>query len=1174
MVEQSLELAIGVQLPIVPAREMLVPSEYVYNAFRTCNITSLEACSPLDLLPILPSLVRLALSPPLDKSDFWYRQFKRFIPLITSHPAANIISSLSSIDFSALEEDTHKSVALVRKLSSVEPTPAPLPPSILVGSVRESMLLDFERSGVERKMRLLTAELIRLLYQADSYIGDKYTPSELLMVNPYLPLISQLLVQLTHQLPALLQLPELCEALIKVECGAELVCCVAANNPNAFDSILYSLLSHDESQEDQLQFNPLRMKTLCLLCSMSPPHFSAVRMRCVSLKRHLTVALILSLEEARLSDTLSLTEETTETGEGVIELPSFSLDSLLSAPAYSDPVLDFLSSILLNGSDENSWVTLYLKQALRKNVPSRVFSSVKQHIINRLIGEIPGLQMGGKEGVSFRSPPTEPADTESPETGGHEAMQMESSASRVCVLSLSSSQLMLAASVLRLFCILRRLCPFPPHHLEARAILSLIVAPSLCTSHSGIEFLRVALGALLLCPVFYSGDKEELVLEWYHQLMLILQTADSCPQEFQLRELLLTIHSLSHSSNHQPLTDLLSDIMSIPHWNKTYQTAKSKDLFLRVFTDDKCSQMILSLPPTPNLNANHTDKFSIQSLLEFLKKKPLPTSPQPTQWIFDQVLQCTLPLHPTMLLILKEYNSIVLREALKSTSATSHLLFPADDIIKVYNTTSLLHNDNLAPQLLLLFYLLTLYSEETVPPSSPLLQYTISILQHVPIKMLLSKAITHSTQCSDLYPLLLRLILDWLPQLWLSHNVLREVNCVQSGMKLETKCIPAHFEKTMNQKNPNLHIIFVLLKQLLSLHVDKLRCFMSVLVQLIPVLLSPNIARQTQNIYLALWERLESVEPRRLWLATANRLSESERDLTHDDLAFDPLLILNCDPRVFRVPPIYSLLLDTLVAYLAASRVHLYRIERQRDLQGTHTPQSDSIPSHELKQNIISTQESATIQLLIDVCVPSEEDRSNQSPFGMQLTNLTEIQCLSCCLISQMFIADPNLARIIHSQGYPSQMIEMLVQGVPPMHICIDFISGLLEETEDPSSIVFCVQLTACLCEQYPLPKALGVCQKVLEFLNRRVRQLNNRGRSELFRPMLKSLIHFAKTFPTLSEEITLLLLLILRLEQATLPTCVEERDASMDNLEEAASLSQAVADTFDVLLDQVVLKL
>ena len=1165
MVERRLENNIGYQLPIVPAKDILIPSENVYSAFRTCNITRLESVPPDQLLPILPSLVRLALYPPLDKSDFWYRQSKRFTHLISSHPAANFLASLASIDYTALEEDTVKSIALINKISTLESQLNPAPPSLLTGSIRELTLLDFEKSNPDRKMRLLTAELVRLQYQSDPFTGDKYTPSELLLINPYLPLMSRLLVHLTHQLPNLFPLPLLCEALIKVSCGAELVCSVAANNPNDFENILFSLLSAGESQDDHLQFNPLRLKTLCLLCSMSPAYYSILRRKCVELKKHLATALLLALEESKLT--------TTHSGAGTaleIEMPSFSMDSLLTQPTHANgPVLDFLSAVLLNSNDDNCWVTLYLKQALRKNIPSRIVTCVKQHVIGNLLRAIPELGEGVKETV-FKSPPPDQMDSDSPhDTRDYEHMHSGENFSRVAALSLTPSQLSLAASVLRVFCILRRLCPLPPTHQETDVIFNLIVTPALSSSQDGDEFLKVALGALLLCPAFYPGEKEELVLEWYHKLILLIPPADA--RDFHLTELLLTVHTLSRHSNQQALVELLSDIMSIPLRNKSYQVTKSKEIFLKVFTEEKCNRMTLSLPPTPNLNANHTDKFSIQSLLDFLKKKSLSPNLQPTQWIFKQILQCTLPLHSTMLLILKEYISVVIKEASKKTPSVVELLFPRDDVIKIYNNSSLLHNDSLAAQLLLLFYLLTLFSDESIPISSPVSEYTVSILDHVPVKMLLSKAISQATQCTELYPLLLKLIIGSLPQLWLPQNVLREFNCVHSGMKLDTKCIPAHFDKTMNQRNLNLNVVFVLLKQLLNLHVDKLRPFMTVLVELIPVLLSPTMARQTQNIYLTLWERLESVEPRRLWLATANCLTEREEKLSHDELAFDPLLILNCDPVVFRVPPIYSLLLDTLVAYLAASRVHLYRIERQRELQETHPP---SLEAYEVRQVIISTQESAVIQMLIDICVPNDEDKGNQGPFGMQMSNLTEIQCLSCCLINQMFIADPNLARIIHSQGYPSHMIEMLVQGVPPMHICIDFIPGLLEETDSPSSLVFCVKLTACLCEQYALPKAMSVCQKVLEYLNKKVRQLDNKGRSEIFTHILTSLIHFAKTFPTLSEDITLLLLSILKLEQATTPCCVDNREATIDQLEGAASLAQAVADTFDVLLDQVVLKL
>ena len=33
-------------------------------------------------------------------------------------------------------------------------------------------------------------------------------------------------------------------------------------------------------------------------------------------------------------------------------------------------------------------------------------------------------------------------------------------------------------------------------------------------------------------------------------------------------------------------------------------------------------------------------------------------------------------------------------------------------------------------------------------------------------------------------------------------------------------------------------------------------------------------------------------------------------------------------------------------------------------------------------------------------------------------------------------------------QGYPSCLIGMMVEGVPSMHICLDFISELLEQTQ------------------------------------------------------------------------------------------------------------------------------
>ena len=37
-------------------------------------------------------------------------------------------------------------------------------------------------------------------------------------------------------------------------------------------------------------------------------------------------------------------------------------------------------------------------------------------------------------------------------------------------------------------------------------------------------------------------------------------------------------------------------------------------------------------------------------------------------------------------------------------------------------------------------------------------------------------------------------------------------------------------------------------------------------------------------------------------------------------------------------------------------------------------------------------------------------------PDGGLLSDLREVQCLICCLLHQMFIADPNIAKLVHFQ--------------------------------------------------------------------------------------------------------------------------------------------------------------
>ena len=75
---------------------------------------------------------------------------------------------------------------------------------------------------------------------------------------------------------------------------------------------------------------------------------------------------------------------------------------------------------------------------------------------------------------------------------------------------------------------------------------------------------------------------------------------------------------------------------------------------------------------------------------------------------------------------------------------------------------------------------------------------------------------------------------------------------------------------------------------------------------------------------------------------------------------------------------------------------------------------------------------------------PSQAEAS----FGPQLSALCEVRCLVCSYLHQMFIAEPSMVKLVHFQGYPLQLLSMMVSGVPSMHICLDFIPELLAQPE------------------------------------------------------------------------------------------------------------------------------
>lgn len=82
------------------------------------------------------------------------------------------------------------------------------------------------------------------------------------------------------------------------------------------------------------------------------------------------------------------------------------------------------------------------------------------------------------------------------------------------------------------------------------------------------------------------------------------------------------------------------------------------------------------------------------------------------------------------------------------------------------------------------------------------------------------------------------------------------------------------------------------------------------------------------------------------------------------------------------------------------------------------------------------------------LCHPPPPVSQVQAPLGSQLTSLREIQCLVCSYLHQTFIAEPSLVKLVHFQGYPAELLPMMVSGVPSVHICLDFIPELLSQSQ------------------------------------------------------------------------------------------------------------------------------
>lgn len=497
-----------------------------------------------------------------------------------------------------------------------------------------------------------------------------------------------------------------------------------------------------------------------------------------------------------------------------------------------------------------------------------------------------------------------------------------------------------------------------------------------------------------------------------------------------------------------------------------------------------------------------------------------------------------------------------------------------------------------ASQVLLMYYLL-LYEDTRLRKNADIystqkansFKYSADFIMEIPIFYLLQLARDKQSSFSTILPDLLKLVTSHYPQLcsiqhWLTidhydlHTLdkndildttsIEETNRTSAVIsKLTSRCtmkpvkaIKQNFMKQLvdgfeNLENDNLSLARTM-SQILTLPREEIWPFVEVFIEKLSKIIrlknddSPEYKKLIQ-VATKLWWKFNTVLPRKLWVMTVNSLNRPHSSRTAlevrsveyswDELALDPLIVLRCDNRVFRCVDTLNIVLHILSAFLSASRRCL-----QDQIDEQPSRQKDTRNLEELRATLILAQTSAAIQILLESCMPTEEEQKilNKQESGCELSSDerlmidrfdASVNCI-CEHLHQVFIADTNLAKLVHFQTYSSQLLSTTSDKIPSMHICLDFIPELLSQP-DLSKQVFVIELTSHLCEKYAITKSLNVAKLCFNVAYTLLQLLPSERRALFFIPVLPALLRICKVFPILREDAEIILTQINQISSA-----------------------------------------
>ncbi|XP_053643818.1 integrator complex subunit 2 isoform X2 [Cherax quadricarinatus] len=1138
-------------------------SPRVFKAIEKSDIHTLACCREDEIRPILPCLVRMSLIAPLDHSEECIAGRKVILRILSGIEVVNSLVALLSIDFPALEVDVKKEQQLRQKLGGGNQNE-----SVLVQNLANGLALEFECSDPTRRLRLLLSEILLVMAQIREPRQDFYHKSSELFDNPcYLEEVSDVLCIALAELPALLPPAEVAEALLHVTNGPTLIARMVANQPDCFREVVTGLVMTGDKQDEDSPGGLLRLQAVRKLCQMNPSQALNVRALCVEQCRMPGLAVYLTLDAGKSGS--GVAGSNVSVGSGVYK-------------GEGGDVVSYVTGLLLSHNhQQRTWFAQFVKSGQRRKYEQQASALValRTDLSERL-----------RNLLLFNSNDTLPDSQVIHATAllrlycalkSLANLKFSEDKEIGLLLQLVTCHPPPSAAGVRFvstgLCMLIA-CPslISSQENERKAsewIKWLVKEEAYFAGASGVSSSFGAM--LLLMAIHFHVQQLSAIIELVSAAlgMKVITRANNLSRIKYIfthdvfTEQVVTAHAVK-----VPVTSgLNANIPGFLPVHCVYHQLKS-----RMFTKHKVpikdwiyNQICASSTPLHPVMPQLIEVY-VNSIILPASKGGLsdtfnePISEEEIMAVFSQSIFTEKTTEISSIVAsrsaapfrsLSTRKSVLLERPLSTFSHSSGHIMPSPSIISSHSSSSDMNvpvASVMTSQLLLLYYLL-LYEDMRLNNTHQLLansrrvhSYSPHLFAQLPIRYLLSHAQREQRLYAGLFSPLVKLLVSHYPQLCLVEDWLYQSPSANSSLGILPPKVPLDphsVTKAMEDAADKPGRLLVLLDCLMRMPPHQLWQLAAPITSSIKCLLQPGVPRKVLDTYRQIWMRLNSLFPRRLWAMTVEGLlpedtqGRSRKILTEDDIILDPLYVLRCDDRVFRCAPLLQLVNYMLQVYLLSSRTFLsQQMQNTPVVSAPHSliagssntsPQALEEEREKLRGALVLTQESAAVQILLEACLMKDYEKVGSLSAGAGALILQEIRSIVCSYIHQAFLKDTTLAKLVHFQGYPGELIGLVVRGVPSMHIAIglNWIPELLQ-LPDLDKQLFAVELTSHLALQNAMPSTLSISRLAINTLATLLSVLGEEERLLIMEASLPSLVGIGKAFPALIDDLVHLLVM------------------------------------------------